>query len=356
MPRQYRVWAEFDRAALVSNVNRVRQNTRAAVMAVVKANAYGHGLKFVASALAPHVDSFAVATIDEGVALRALCPDKPIVCLSGFHYAEQIKQLKTARLIPVIYNHTQIKWLATGIKFHRPVWLKVDSGMGRLGFKPDDLEAAVLPLTTLGCEISLMSHFSSADTPDSPHNQLQHATFLESSVIGARVRSFANSAAILSRPEDHYDVIRAGIMLYGSSPFAEQSASSLGLKPVMRLFATLLDIKTLQADETVGYGATWQAREDCTIGIVSIGYADGYPRVVSEKAQLVIDGKRFSIVGRVSMDTLAVLLDQDSQFSPGMPVELWGENISIDEVAGWANTISYELLCKITARVERIAV
>jgi alanine racemase len=228
--------------------------------------------------------------------------------------------------------------------------------MGRLGFKPDDLETAVLQLTTLGCEISLMSHFSSADTPDAPQNQAQHAKFSASNVIGVRARSFANSAAILSRPEDHYDVIRPGIMLYGSSPFADQSAVSLGLKPVMRMFATLLDVKTLKVGETVGYGATWQAQEDCTIGIVSIGYADGYPRVVSESAQVVMDGKRFNVVGRVSMDTLAVLLDQDSQFLPGMPVELWGENISIDEVAEWANTIAYELLSKITARVERISV
>ena len=324
-------------------------------MAVVKANAYGHGLKFAATALAPHVDSFAVATIEESMELRNLFPDKSITCLSGFHHASQIKQLKSHRITPVIYNQTQIKWLDSGLKFTRPVWLKVDTGTGRLGFRPDALEAAILRLEAMGCDISLMSHFSSADTPSMPQNALQHHQFLASQGDVAQ-RSLANSAAILSRPEDHYDVIRPGIMLYGSSPFSDQSAASLGLVPVMRLFARILDIKSLKANETVGYGATWQAKKACRIGIVSIGYADGYPRVVSNKAKVVIDGDRFDIVGRVSMDTLAIQLTDKGHCEIGTAVELWGENISIDEVAGWANTISYELLCKISSRVQRVTV
>lgn len=356
MHKHFRVWAELDRAALVSNAIRARKNTSALVMAVVKADAYGHGLKFAASALAPHVDAFAIATLEEGVALRQLFRDKLICCLSGFHHAAQVKQLKTCRITPVIYNHTQIQWLEAGTKFTRPVWLKIDTGMGRLGFKPDELEMAVLRLKSIGCEISLMSHFASADRPNSAFNAQQHERFLASVGGEIRWRSFANSAAILSRPQDHFDVIRPGIMLYGSSPFADQSAASLGLQPVMRLFAKLLDIKQLQAGETVGYGATWCAPADSTIGIVSIGYGDGYPRGLSEGAQVAIEGRRFDIIGRVSMDTLAIRLDASSQISVGTTVELWGETIAIDEVAGWANTISYELLCKITARVERISI
>ncbi len=353
MPNQYRAWAEFDRAALVNNVNRARLNSNAAVMAVVKANAYGHGVKFTATALAPHVDAFAIATVEEGVELRALFPDKPITCLSGFHQASHIKQLKSHRITPVVFNYTQIEWLEKGVRLARPVWLKIDTGMGRLGFRPDELQAAVWRLQKVGCEVSLMSHFASADTPDAPQNAAQQAAFL--AALGeVKQRSFANSAALLSRPQDHYDMIRPGIMLYGSSPLVDQTAASLGLQPVMHLYAKLLDVKRLKKGQPVGYGATWQAQHDTRIGIVSIGYADGYPRSVSDQAEVAIDGKRYPVIGRVSMDTMAIQLDQDGVMPIGTAVELWGEHISIDEVAVWANTISYELLCKITPRVERI--
>ena len=353
MPNQYRAWAEFDRAALINNANRARLNSNASIMAVVKANAYGHGIKFVATALAPHVDAFAIATVEEGIELRALFPDKAITCLSGFHQAAHIKPLKSHRITPVIFNQTQIRWLETGMRLARPVWVKVDTGMGRLGFAPDQVQEAIWRLQKIDCEVSLISHFASADTPDVAQNETQQANF-QATMGEVKQRSFANSAALLSRPQDHYDVIRPGIMLYGSSPFADQAAVSLGLQPVMHLYAKLLDVKRLQKGQTVGYGATWQAKDEAYIGIVSIGYADGYPRCVSDQAQVVIEGRRYPIVGRVSMDSMAVLLGQEKAIPIETKVELWGEHISIDEVAAWANTISYELMCKITPRVERI--
>ena len=323
-------------------------------MAVIKANGYGHGLEFVCEVLEPHVDAFAVATLGEALALRALLPEKPITLLSGFFHAAQISTFKSQRIRPLIFNQTQIAWLeASGVR-DLPLGLKLDTGMGRLGISPDFLPQAISRLQALGAEIMLVSHFASADTPQSPQNEIQHQRFKQATEAYALKRSFANSAAIVSRPQDHYDVLRPGIMLFGSSPLNKVSASSLGLAPVMRLYARLLDIKQLAKGDCVGYGATWVADKTCTIGVASIGYGDGYPRVITDQAQLVLGGKRYPLIGRVSMDSLTFKLDDAADASIGDRIELWGETIPVDEVANWAGTIAYELFCKLTSRVERV--
>ena len=356
MSKYPRAWIELHAGALLNNLAQVQQNSDAAIIAVVKANAYGHGMKFVCRILEPSVRAFAVAAFNEALALRELFPDKRLMLLSGFYQPEQIGILDSHGITPVIFNATQISWLEAANVYGMPVGLKIDTGMGRLGISPDFLLEAITRLQALGCEITLMSHFASADDPDSVQNEVQHQVFKTATRPYSYNRSFANSAAILSRPQDHYNMVRPGIMLYGSSPLQGKSAGDLGLEPVMRLYARLLDIKHLQRGDSVGYGATWVADKPCMIGIVSIGYGDGYPRVVSRGAQVAVAGRRCEIVGRVSMDTLAVRLDPMHRTHIGDTVELWGETIAADEVAEWAGTIAYELYCKITPRVERLKV
>ena len=356
MSYQPRAWAEFDAKALLNNIERVGalNVNNAEIMAVVKANAYGHGLAFVCKILESYVDAFAVAALDEALVLRTLLPEKPIVLLSGFYDAEQIEVFQLKHITPLIFNLTQVGWLEASGARDLAVSLKLDTGMGRLGLSRDELPEAIFRLQSLGFKITLVSHFASADTPESAQNERQHLAFERVTHVHGLRRSFANSAAIVTRPHDHFDQLRPGIMLYESSPIQGISAASLGLNPVMRLYATLLDVKQLAKGESVGYSATWTAQKSSTIGIVSMGYGDGYPRVLDNMAHVAIAGKRYPLVGRVSMDSLAIKLDDTARTSIGDRVELWGETISVDEVAGWAGTIAYELFCKLTSRVERI--
>jgi len=349
-----RAWIELSASALQHNLSRVKQSTSAQVIAVIKADAYGHGLEFAARVLQAQVDGFAVATLDEALKLRKLCPAIPITLLSGFFKASQIPVFLEQAICPVIFNLAQIDWLQAAGTFSADIWLKLDTGMGRLGIDPYELEPALARLGALGATVSLMSHFASADTPQVKQNEAQHRRFADACSGLHLARSFANSAAILSRPQDHYERVRPGIMLYGSSPFSDRSAAELDLHAVMSVYARLIDIKKLQRGQSVGYGAHWYAPGSCRIGIVSFGYGDGYPRVVSEQACVVIAGKRRPLVGRISMDSFAVLLEPDDSLQIGEPVEIWGNSISVDEVAGWAGTIGYELLCRLTPRAERL--
>jgi len=353
---QPRAWAELDASALIHNIDCVRKLGAhgASIMAVVKANAYGHGLAFACETLEPYVDAFAVASLDEALTVRKISPEKPITLLSGFYDAAQIDVFQSKDIRPLVFNLAQVGWIEKSGVRKLAVGLKLDSGMGRLGIAQQDLPDALSRLQSLGSDVIVLSHFASADTPESAQNEIQHKAFERATTKLRLQRSFANSAAIVTRPQDHYDQLRPGIMLYGSSPVHGLTAESLGLKPVMRLYANLLDVKHLSKGDTVGYSATWAAPKACTIGVVSIGYGDGYPRVVSQAAQVSIASRRYPLVGRVSMDSLAVRLDDTQTYSIGDRVELWGESISIDEVAGWAGTISYELLCKLTPRVERM--
>lgn len=353
-PELTRAWLELHPGALLNNLQQVRQHSASKVMAVIKANAYGHGVEFVAGVLAPHVEAFAVASLEEAVTLRARFSRKPIMLLSGFFTSRQLDVLIRERLRPVIYNLQQIQWLENAGVNGIPMALKLDSGMGRLGIRDRDFAKAVSRVRKLSNDILLMSHFACADTPDAELNQLQHRVFHELCASLSYARSFANSAAILSRPQDHYEMVRPGIMLYGASPLKGVSAKQLKLSPVMRLFARVLDVKSLGPGDSVGYGASWRATQNCRIGIASIGYGDGYPRVIDPQAELAIAGKRYPLVGRVSMDSLAFLIERDDEIKIGTPVELWGETVAIDEVAEWAGTIAYELCCKITPRVQRV--
>lgn len=351
--------ATIDLNALKANYLYAKQMSgyNAQALAVVKADAYGHGAIATAKALEEEADGFAVASIEEALQLRQANIKAPIILLEGFFSAEELDAINHHDLQPLIHSNKQIEIL----RKHPPktpftVWLKLDTGMHRLGFSPDQFIARYSELTQLPYieQVICTSHFACADEPDHPLNKKQLDCFSQTlKTLGSPPASLANSPAILAMPESHYQWLRPGIMLYGSSPFAHNHNQAATLKPVMTLTAELIAIKHLAAGETIGYGATYNVSKPLLMGVVSIGYGDGYPRYISEGTPVVINGIRCPIVGRVSMDMITVDLSSYPQARIGDSVELWGNQLSVNEVATYANTISYELLTKITQRVPR---
>ncbi|MFN3919313.1 MAG: alanine racemase [Methylohalobius sp.] len=344
--------------ALCANFDRVRTLApRAKVLAVIKANAYGHGLVQVAHALHA-ANGFAVARVDEGIALRRAGVLQRIVVLQGFWEAEQLEAHLLWRLEPVIHTLSQINLLEanpTGVQTLR-VWLKLDSGMHRLGFTAEEFPEALTRLMNLfpPRALTLMTHLARADEPNDPATADQLARFKRMTAGLNLEQSIANSAAILAWPESHGDWVRPGLMLYGVSPFAECSAKELRLTPVMTLKSRVIAIKTVAKGEAVGYGGSWIAPRPSRLGIVAAGYGDGYPREVAAGTQVLIEGQRVPLVGRVSMDMLHVDLTDFPQAQVGSEVTLWGEGLPVEEVARQAGTIPYTLLCRVAARVPRI--
>ena len=351
MPRPIR--ATIKASALRHNLKLARESAgEAKVWAVVKANAYGHGLERAARALA-EADGYALLDFQEAVRLRLAGVTKPILMLEGFFKPLDVTLLLKYRLTPVIHNADQVELLKhMDLPDFMDIYLKVNSGMNRLGFGVDDLRPMynTLRLQPKIRGITLMTHFADADGPSGIQAQLDWFNQL-AKPFEVQQRSLANSAALLRFPEARGDWVRPGIMLYGCSPFADQSAEQLGLKPVMTLTSELIATQHLQAGERVGYGFGYEAVGEMTIGIVACGYADGYPRHAPSGTPVLVNGKRARIVGRVSMDMISVDISDLPEAYIGTPVTLWGEGLSADEVAASAGTLSYELLCKITARV-----
>ncbi len=350
----------INRSALLHNLRQVQLAApNAKVLAMVKADAYGHGALLVAQTLDSHVNALGVAFLAEALALRGAGIRSPIAILEGVFSSEELEAALAAHCYLVVHQQAQIDLLAQyqGQSQTR-VWLKIDSGMHRLGFSPQTAVVAYQQLQQLAVvkEIILTSHFACADDLQSPktHQQLSVLTQLAQKLPSLPM-SFANSAAILAWPDSHHQWVRPGIMLYGSSPFADKDASTLNLQPVMTLSSRLIAIQQIKAGETVGYGSTWQAPRNTRLGVVAIGYGDGYPRHINANTPVLINGQRAAIVGRVSMDMITVDIS-DIQAERGDAVILWGEGLSADEIAVCANTISYELFCQVTARVERLVI
>lgn len=324
--------------------------------AVVKANAYGHGVREAVTALYGEADGFAVASLEEAAEVRAMHGEARILLLEGCFAAEELPIAAQLRLDLVVQGEEQLAALLAA-QLPRPlnVWLKLDSGMHRLGLAPAAVRAAHAHLRGAAqvAELNLLSHFACADERGHPLIEQQVETFLELLDLDFDQRSLANSAALLTIPAAHMDWLRPGIMLYGATPFAELSAAELGLKPVMSLTAQLIAVREVAVGESVGYGATWVAERPSRIGTVSCGYADGYPRHATCGTPLLVSGLRVPLVGRVSMDMLTVDLTDLPQARIGDGVELWGAQLPVDEVARAAGTIGYELLTKVTARVPR---
>ncbi len=374
--RKDRAWADINLEALYQNLQQVRRhNSSAEITAVVKSNGYGHGMAEVARALSfprSPVERFAVATLDEAVQLNALGLGKPVLLLQGFTDGEQLRYLIEAGIEFVIHADYQLallKRVLRDLPLLRPltVWLKLDTGMHRLGLAETEFKLAFSSLRSLPqvSGIMLMSHFASADAPDhatsSRLTRLQLSRFhtvcddLEAGEGQRLGRSVAASSGILAWPDSHFDQVRPGIMLYGGSPLVYRNGTDLGLQPVMTLRARLIAIKQVPAGGTVGYGATYTCDQPTRLGVVSIGYGDGYPRSAANGTPVLVvvpDGfRRTRMVGRVSMDMLTIDLNGFDNTEVGDEVILWGEGLPADEVARFAGTISYELFCQVTPRI-----
>lgn len=337
------------------NLARIREIApHSRVMAVVKANAYGHGLVSTALCLAD-ADAFAVARLEEALALRAAGVRKPIVLLEGVFNAEQLVEAARQSLDIVVHEREQLALLERASPGHRfVVWLKIDTGMNRLGFRAQHMDAALNALTALGdrlLELRLLTHFASADEHDNPLTSQQLARFAELTRGRTLQRSLANSAALFDYPASHGDWVRPGLALYGVSPFPDRVGSSLGLTAAMRLVSTVIAVREVPAGETVGYGGTWRASRDSRVAIVAGGYGDGLPRSLPNGTPVLVRGRRAALVGRVSMDMIAVDVTDAGEVQVGDGALLWGPELPVEEIAAHAGTISYELLCGVSQRV-----
>ena len=340
----------IDLAALQHNLQQVRRFASGRkIMAVIKADGYGHGMLRVAGALA-EADAFAVARISEGVQLRKVHRDKPIVVLGGFNDPLELDQAKAEGLTLVIHHPHQLEMLQQ-VTGDIDCWLKVDTGMNRLGFSAEDAATALQQLRSHARVVGVMSHLANADDRSDDYTHRQVKRFQQVTASIDVPRSLANSAGITSWPETHGDWVRPGIMLYGASPLQSVTAESLNLRPVMTFKAPVISVKSLAPGAPVGYGGIWRAPEVMRLGVVGAGYGDGYPREVSEAARVMINGALIPVVGRVSMDTLTIDLRGHDEVQMGDEVTLWGEGLPVDDIARAADTISYALLCGLKGRV-----
>jgi alanine racemase len=345
----------IDTAALRHNLEVIRGLApKSRVMAVIKANAYGHGLVAVARAL-ERADAFAVARVTEGLALREAGIKKPIVLLEGVLDREQLDAAAAADFELIVHSEEQIQLLReapAGVQFK--VWLKLDSGMNRLGFKRAAFLAAHAAIGELPAvkAVNLITHLASADTPELPSAAEQLLVFAATTRTLPGERSVESSAALLGFPECQADWIRPGILLYGISPFKGSSGADHGLRPVMTLRSRIIAVKDLIAGDQVGYGGVWTATRPTRLCIAAIGYGDGYPRSARSGTPVLVNGEYAALAGRISMDMLAIdVTDVKRPPTVGDPIVLWGEGLPVEEIASWAETIPYTLTCGISQRV-----
>lgn len=347
--------AVIDTNALRHNLSIVRSRARGAkVIAVVKANAYGHGLVSAALAL-EGADAYAVARLEEGLTLRAAGIDGRILLLQGVFTTAQLEDAAHARLDLVVHDATQIDLLERAGGADRfALWIKIDSGMHRLGFAPEEFAAAlarVRRLTPAARELRLLTHLACANERDEPVTRAQLQRFRDATRGLDYEVSIANSAGVFGDLMLGCHWIRPGIALYGASPFGDCSAASLGLAPVMTLTSSVIALRRVPRGHAVGYGGAWVAARESLLAIVAAGYGDGVHRSLANGTPMLVGGERAALAGRVSMDMLAVDVTALHDVQVGTPVVLWGEGLPVEEVAHHAGTIAYELLCGISQRV-----
>lgn len=347
--------ARIHLAALSANLDRVRRAAPGRrVWAVVKANAYGHGLEAACAGLAA-ADGLALIEFDQAARLRALGWQKPILMLEGAFEPDDVHTARALGLTLVVHEPGQLAWLRDLAGSPLDVWVKLNTGMNRLGFAPDAGPRLLTELRSMPGvrKIGVMSHFADAETPGGTDEAIRRFdnALRELNHERAVAQSLANSAAILAVPQAHRDWVRPGIMLYGASPFPDRAAAALGLRAAMSLDSALIAVQTVRPGEGVGYGALFVADAPMRVGIVAGGYADGYPRIAPTGTPIAVEGNRTRTLGRISMDMIAVDLGPVPHAKVGSPVELWGETIPIDEVARCAGTIGYELMCALAPRV-----
>ncbi|HAO59022.1 MAG TPA: alanine racemase [Psychrobacter sp.] len=376
-------------AALTHNLNQVINKIpeKTQVLAMVKADAYGHGVRHCVPGL-QQADALGVACFDEAKQIRDLGWQKGVVLIEGVFSQQEWAESIEAKCQSIVHHQNQVQWalanLPTADSPCRTIWLKLNTGMNRLGFEPEEIVAVAKTLVDAGYNLILTSHFANADRPDHPSNANQIKVFtdaltqLREQVDGHIKASLCNSAGIINFPECHFDWVRPGIMLYGSTPLEGISAQELQLKPVMTFSASLMAIHNIAAGAPVGYGSRFVANRPIVKGIVSIGYGDGYPRVVDGSAWVTVkpqpsEGDRDSstgakeavsykcpVIGRVAMDMIAIDLTEVPNPTVGYQVTLWGDpdksEPSVDEIANSAHTLGYELLCRVTQRPTRVVI
>lgn len=352
--------ALIDMDALRRNLARVREAAPSRrVIAIIKADGYGHGLCRVASAL-EEADAFGVACVEEASLLRAAGVEKRILLLEGFFSAEELSTIARLRLDLVVHNKEQLRQLLdASLDWPAAIWLKIDTGMHRLGFPPEEAREAWYRLAgnhNVAGPVRVFTHLACADDPSDNRTPQQMACFRDALEGVDAETSAANSAGILSWQETHGDWVRPGIMLYGVSPFMEGTGADHGLSPVMTLSTALLAVNRCRRGDAVGYGATYVCPEDMPVGVAAIGYGDGYPRHAPAGTPVLLNGRRVPLIGRVSMDMITLDLRDQPDARSGDPVTLWGLGLPVEEIARQAGTIAYELLCGVTPRVVREAV
>ena len=348
--------AIVDTAALRQNLARVRATAPASrVMAVVKANGYGHSVVPVAKALS-EADGFAVARLDEGLALRAAGLTHRILLLEGVFGSDQLAIAAQHRFDLMVHSFEQLQMLESRDGSECvTAWLKVDSGMNRLGFRVEQFAEAwrrLAGIANVAPDPVLVTHLASADERQDPKTPQQLRAFAVATAGIGGARSIANSAAIMAWPESRVDWVRPGLMLYGVSPFPSGTGADLGLRPAMTLQTEVIAVKTVKRGETVGYGGTWLAERDTRMAVVAAGYGDGYPRGVPSGAPVLVNGRRAPLIGRASMDMITVDVTDLPTVATGDPVVLWGEGVPVEEVSRHAGTIPYELICGVSQRVQ----
>lgn len=343
--------------ALNNNLEIIRALApRAKCLAMLKANAYGHGSVVVAQALARNVDGFGVCTIDEAAKLRQAGIENKILILQGVRSVQEYQNAAELKLDCVVHNPMQVEWLLEQqIRYPETVWLKANTGMNRLGLKPDLYPRAIVRLMDAGYEPVLMSHLACADQREHALNRKQIDLFEKlTSPHVTLERSLLNSAGLVSFAKHHYDWIRPGLSLYGVSPFRHRPKALQDLKPVMNLEARIISTYSLNVGETAGYTARWHANRKTKIAIVGAGYGDGYPRDVPNGTEVLIDDKLYPTVGVVSMDAIAIdVTDAPKDISIGTVCRLWGAGVPVENIANRLNRIPYEIVTQVTSRPSR---
>ncbi|HEX6016433.1 MAG TPA: alanine racemase [Geminicoccaceae bacterium] len=347
--------AVIDLGALRHNLRLARRRAAGAkVVAVVKANGYGHGAARLLEALG-EADMLGVACIEEALALREAGARQPILLMEGVFEADELPLCARHGFEVAVHDATQVEMLERA-RLARPLaaWLKVNTGMNRLGVHPEEalgIHGRLRACAAVAPQLRLMTHFANAEEPGDPATREQIGRF--AAVAGGLTveRSFCNSAGLLLWPEAHAEWVRPGVMLYGVSPLAGRSGADEGLRPVMTLGTRLIAVREVERGEAVGYAGTWRATADTRVGIAAMGYGDGYPRHAPSGTPVLVNGKPVALAGRVSMDMLAIDLTGQPDAQVGDPVALWGDGLPVETIAARAGTNAYELLCGVTGRV-----
>lgn len=359
----------IDRQALRDNLQLARSLVSASqwptqlatskILSVIKDNGYGHGMVTAANSFAA-ADGFGVACMEEAEGLRQAGIKQPIVLLSGFYDKDELYCAVDLGLTVVVHHAGQLELLEQlSDKKRPPLWLKVDTGMHRLGFRPEEIKTVWQWMQSLSHEPVLMTHLANADDRNDNTTSVQLACFQSArDALHATTTSVSNSAGLLgwNSNSSHSDWVRPGLMLYGVSPFSDSVSTDHGLKPAMTLKSRLMVVNHCRKGDRIGYGGAWRCPEDMAVGVVAIGYGDGYPRSAENGTPVLLNGREVPLVGHVSMDMMTVDLRSQPDAQLGDPVVLWGEGLLVETVARHAGRIPYELLCGVAARVRRFEV